>query len=375
MNPRKLTDFPLIRFSYTLLIAIIGGYLFQSLHLPVPWLLGPMLFVFTFSRLLRSVQPHWPGYVRNTGMIIVGYVLGLSFTYATFIQISQQLPTMILMTILLMMFCIFIAWVMSRVTGIAFQTLLLGSIPGGLTQMIILAEETKGIDITLVTFLQVSRLMMIITFVPMLIFSPLFGARHAQIPIGTNAGVPSWDGLFPNILLYAAVCIMAALLGKKIRFPTAFLLGPMVATIVLHLSGVFGPALPPSLTSVSQLMIGSYVGLLLKPENLVSKARTALLAVVSGIILIIGAFFLSLLLTDLHPVSAATAFLSLSPGGMDQMSLIAQEIHADLTIVACYQLFRTLFIFIAVPPLIKWIFRVMNLRVSNQMKRRGHAHH
>ncbi|MNI00522.1 putative ammonia monooxygenase [compost metagenome] len=241
--------------------------------------------------------------------------------------------------------------------------------------MLILAEETKGIDITLVTFLQVSRLMMIITFVPMLIFSPVFGARHAQIPISTNAGVPSWDGLFPNILPYAAVCIMAALLGKKIRFPTAFLLGPMVATIVLHLSGVFGPALPPSLTSVSQLMIGSYVGLLLKPENLVSKARTALLAVVSGIILIIGAFFLSLLLTDLHPVSAATAFLSLSPGGMDQMSLIAQEIHADLTIVACYQLFRTLFIFIAVPPLIKWIFRIMNLRMSNQMKRSGHAHH
>ncbi|WP_433942955.1 AbrB family transcriptional regulator [Paenibacillus sp. SN-8-1] len=375
MNPKKLTESNLIRFIYTLLIAMIGGYLFQKLHLPVPWLLGPMLFVFTFSRMLKPIRPHWPGYVRNTGMIIVGYVLGLSFTYSTFIQISKQLSTMILMTVLLIIFCIFIAWIMSRITGIPFQTLLLGSIPGGLTQMIILAEETKGIDITLVTFLQVSRLMMIITLVPMLIFSPVFGARHAQIPISTHTAVPSWNGLFPNILLYAAVCTLAALLGKKIRFPTAFLLGPMLAAIVLHLSGVFGPALPPSLTSASQLMVGSYVGLLLKPENLVSKSRTVLMAVVSGIILITGAFFLSLLLTTLHPVSAATAFLSLSPGGMDQMSLIAQEIHADLTIVACYQLFRTLFIFIAVPPLIKWIFQLINVRESNQMKRREHAHH
>jgi uncharacterized membrane protein AbrB (regulator of aidB expression) len=42
---------------------------------------------------------------------------------------------------------------------------------------------------------------------------------------------------------------------------------------------------------------------------------------------------------------------------MDQMGIIAKEVNADLSVVICYQLFRTLFIFLVVPSLIKFIFR------------------
>jgi uncharacterized membrane protein AbrB (regulator of aidB expression) len=54
---------------------------------------------------------------------------------------------------------------------------------------------------------------------------------------------------------------------------------------------------------------------------------------VSGFILIAGALGLSLLLTKLQPVSQATALLSLAPGGMDQMGIIAHEVNADLSMV------------------------------------------
>jgi len=80
-------------------------------------------------------------------------------------------------------------------------------------------------------------------------------------------------------------------------------------------------------------------------------------AFLSGIVLILCALDLSLLLTMLHPVSFVTAFLSLSPGGMDQMAIIAKEVHADLSILICYQLFRALFISLAVPPILKAVFK------------------
>jgi uncharacterized protein len=38
------------------------------------------------------------------------------------------------------------------------------------------------------------------------------------------------------------------------------------------------------------------------------------------------------------------------------MGIIAHEINADVSIVTCYQLFRTFFIFFAVPPLLRAIF-------------------
>jgi membrane AbrB-like protein len=341
----------------TLLIALVSGYIFTLVRMPIPWLLGPMIGVWIASRGMKSLKLYWPGYLRNTGLIIVGYTLGLAFTLDTLKEISRQLPTMVLMTLLLLLLCSLIAFGFSKWTGISFPTALTGSIPGGLTQMVSLAEETKGIDLTIVTFLQVSRLMMIVAFIPLIIFSPLMNdlspdELSVMVPIVSS----SWSDLFPAILPYAILCTGCALLGKKVHFPTTFLLAPMIAAAVLHLSGVHGPALPSSLLAAAQVMIGCYIGLMLKPENLPNKLRLIFLSIISGVVLILGSCALSYLMTRLHPVSAATALLSLAPGGMDQMGIIAHEINADVSIVTCYQLFRTFFIFFAVPPLLRAIF-------------------
>ncbi|MFA8302610.1 AbrB family transcriptional regulator [Paenibacillus alvei] len=73
----------------------------------------------------------------------------------------------------------------------------------------------------------------------------------------------------------------------------------------------------------------------------------------------VGALALSVLLAALQSVSESTALLSLAPGGMEQMGIIAHEIQADLSMVSGYQIFRTLFISFAVPPLLQFLFRIM----------------
>ncbi|WP_373230999.1 AbrB family transcriptional regulator [Cohnella sp.] len=341
----------------TLLIALGFGCLFTFIHMPIPWLLGPMLGVCLFSRVMKSYVLYWPRYFQNAGLIIAGYAIGLTFTQETLTEIVHQLPSMVLMTLLLLLLCLLISYGVSKLAGTPYPTALTGSIPGGLTQMVVLAEETKGIDITIVTFLQVSRLMMIVIFVPLLIFSPLFGGVHSE---ELSALIPSvsssWGELFPSIIPYAIMCTGCALLGKKFHFPTTFLLAPLIAAALLHLSGLHGPVLPSSLMNAAQLMIGCYVGLLLKLENLPNKSRLVTLAIVSGAILVISSCGLSYLLAQLHPVSPATSLLSLAPGGMDQMGIIAHEINANVSIVTGYQLFRTFFIFFAVPPLLRLIF-------------------
>jgi hypothetical protein len=349
-----------VRFVMTFAIAVLGGFVFQLIHMPIPWLLGSMVFLVIGSRLFKGITLYWPGQVRDTGMIIIGYTLGLSFTLSTLTQIGLQLPTMVLFTALLLLCAGAIAFLISKLSGIPFPTVLMGSIPGGLSQMITLAEEVKGIDITVVTFLQVSRLMMIIFCVPLLIFSPLFhvSGNHSDVAAVAN-GSTGFATLSPHIWVFAAVCVLSAFIAKKIKLPTAFLLGPMLGTILLNLSGYEGHALPSIVLSLSQLMIGGYIGLLLDLESLKNKTKIILLAVLSGVLLIGVSMGLSLLLTRMHDITIVTAFLGLSPGGMDQMALIAKEVNGDLSIVTCYQLFRTFFIFFAVPPLLKLAFRSM----------------
>jgi hypothetical protein len=118
-----------------------------------------------------------------------------------------------------------------------------------------------------------------------------------------------------------------------------------------------GPALPSGLLDAAQLLNGAYVGLLLHPESLTHKVRTIVLAFLGSAVPIPGSLGLSAMLVRLQGVSPATAFLSQAPGGMDQMGIMAKEIHADISTVSCYQLFRTWFIYFAVPPLVKLLFK------------------
>ncbi|MRN54497.1 AbrB family transcriptional regulator [Paenibacillus monticola] len=354
-----------VKIAFTLLSALTGGALFMLLHLPIPWLLGPMIATLIGSNIAKKYYV-WPGPIRNTGMIIVGYTIGLSLTASALREMARQLPSMLLMTVLLLLFCAGIALVVSKISGINYKTILLGSIPGGLTQMLVLAEETEDINLTVVTVIQVVRLMMIIVCVPLLIFSPLFGNSSGATDVTPLLSATSaiWSDLFPNMILFAIACTLCGILGQKIKFPTAYLLGPAIITAVIQISGVHGPALPFSMINAAQLMIGVFVGLLLDPRKLPNKLQTISLAIGSGILLIAGSYGLSLLFSYVVAVSGSTALLSLAPGGMDQMSLIAHEVNADLSTVAGYQLFRTFFIFFAVPPLFKLIFGIKKKQTS-----------
>lgn len=350
------------RFYITLFIATIGGILFSLLGIPIPWLLGPMTAVLISSK-SQNFQAYWPRPIRDAGLVLLGYSIGLSLTKEALIQIYGKLPLMLLLTIVLIAFCAGIAYFVSKLSGIDYPTILTGSIPGGLSQMITFSEEAKGIDLTVVTFLQVTRVIIIIFSVPFLISSPIFDhlSDKPTTDIAENAEL-----FFPNILLFVGICVIFAFLGKKLNIPTPFLLGPIVGTAVLTISGYHGPQLPTFLLDLSQFMIGSYIGLMLKPEKLENKTKILSLAIVSGIVMVLGSLGMSVLLVHFYAITASTSFLSLTPGGADQMAILALEVHADLSMVAGFQLFRLLFIFFAVPPFLRWIFKKKLLKTTDK---------
>jgi membrane AbrB-like protein len=358
-----------IRFLVTLGIAVSGGLVFTFLHTPIPWLLGPMVAMLLGSQLFK-LPLLWPAPVRDYGILIIGYSIGLTMTTEALQSILYQLPMMLLMTLLLLGLCTLIAYTASKVTDFDFPSLLVGSVPGGLSQMVSLADEMKPINLTLVTFMQVIRLIMIVFCVPFLLFSPWIGGLShssdtAAAILGTAA---TWSGLFPGMLIYAPLCVAGAWAARKLHFPTAYMLGPLIVMgIVQWTAAAPAPELPASLLNISQLMIGSYVGLMLKPQQLQRKKQTIALALLSNLLLVSGSVGLSYILMLLLSHSAATSLLSMAPGGMDQMSIMAHEVNANLFVVSGYQLFRILFIFLVVSPLLKMILsRLLGVTPNRQ---------
>ncbi len=341
-------------FITAFLLALAGGLVFSFLSIPVPWLLGPMSAILIANR-FKGISLYWPRALRDTALILIGYSIGLSFTRSSVENIAENLPAMLFMTVILVASAALISKVFSLISGVDYPTVLTGSIPGGLSQMIIFAEEMKGINITTVTFLQVSRLLMIVFVVPFIIFGPVFNISHTNTELAGSAQIGFEPIIMPVVFLI--VCILGVLIGKKLRLPTPFLLGPILGTGFLTYAGLTGPTLPSSVMDASQLMIGGYIGMLLKPEKLERKSLTITLALFSGFLLVMESLLLSFFLSDALNINIVTSFLSLAPGGMDQMGIIAHEVNADLSIVSGFQLFRLFFIYFAVPPILRWYFK------------------
>lgn len=347
----------LLRLAACLISALLGGGIFALFHMPLPWLLGPIAVTMIGSNLLK-LNFFCPVFIRNIGLLLIGYAMGASFTGNILTLIAAQLPWMLLMTVMTLLFCFFLAYVNSKIAKVDYLTILTGSMPGAFSQMIVLAEEIEGINLAVVTFFHVIRLLMIVLIIPLMVFSPLFSTGNALIS-GDAVFLQEWQwkSLFPNVLIFAVVAVLCALLGKKIRLPTPYLLGPVIGTAALCLIGLQSFSLPPIMTNISQLCVGCYIGLLLKPQQMANMSKVVACAILNGLFLILFSWALSQVLVLLHGIPSETSFLCLAPGGMDQMGIIAHEKGAILSLVTCYQMFRSFFILLFMPPLLKLLWK------------------
>ena len=81
---------------------------------------------------------------------------------------------------------------------------------------------------------------------------------------GTNIVV---NGAYTGSLIaLLAACGVAGWLAQKAKIPTGYMLGPVFLLMGIHIAGIDVPKLPLSLLHIAQLMLGIYIGLLLKKK-------------------------------------------------------------------------------------------------------------
>ncbi|MGP7815705.1 AbrB family transcriptional regulator [Niallia sp. 01092] len=350
----------LLKLSFS---ACIGGLIFYVCNLPLTWLLGPMIATVIFCKVTKQ-YPKLPFSFRNIGLISIGYSIGITFTKDTFNEMASHLPSMIAMTVAMIAFSIILAFITTKITRTNYKSTITGSIPGGLTQMTALCAELKGVDLAVVTIIQVTRIISVVMLVPFLVYSPLLhGKEHAGGVIVQQANPFHW-----TILLYLLFAFIAAKVVEKCKFPTPFLIGPMVVIAALVLGGIHVPTVPVSIISISQILIGIDLGLRVKLGTIENKAVFSTVAIVSSLLLVAFSLLLSIILINLDDnISIITAFIGLAPGGIAEMAVLGQAVNEELTIITTYQLFRLLFILFCVPPLMKWTFHLLDKKEEMRM--------
>ncbi|WP_232230100.1 AbrB family transcriptional regulator [Bacillus sp. J37] len=340
-------------FLETVIIGMAGGFLFHILQLPLAWMLGPLTAVIVW-RMFTKRQLNWPVGFKNGGQFVLGYSMGLSFTAESARQILHQFPSMVLSTTLMVGFGLVMASLISKFTTTSFPSAVMGTTPGGLSQMVVLSEEIKGAEPTIVTFMQTIRMLTVIFIVPTLAIHT-FSSAEVVLPMEESSGAEqSMVGL--RTLFYLSLIFIVTKIAVHYKCPTPWIIGPLLSVAILSITGMEPSELPTSVNLIAQLCLGIYLGLSMKVDMLGDWKRLLPITLLSGLSIVGFAFFLAYVLHILYPMTMATAFLCIAPGGLPEMGVTAHTVQADVSLVAAYQLFRVFFILFIVPIFLRGYF-------------------
>lgn len=343
-------------FLRTLIIAVLAGWLFESIGMFLPWLLGPMLALLLVSQ-LTSLELHWPRGLRTAGLILLGVQIGSSFTRDAVFLMWLDLPYMAFMTVSVVGLSIGLGLLFKKMVNESLATSLLGSIPGGLAQMVVIAEEVKSANITVVTMMQTIRIFMVITIVPFLtVFLNGRGAGELHERIFTFAPIPFFGAIIVGLILYFGM--------KRIGFPAAELLAPILTmAIVQTVTGDVLIDMPYWLIALAQVCIGAGLGLQMEKIGDKLNFRLGAAIILNNVLLISFSVLIAYILAKLLPdYIFLDFFLSAAPGGIAEMAITALATGGDVALITSFQLFRLFFILLIASPIVTLIVKKLDAK-------------
>ncbi|WP_334194597.1 AbrB family transcriptional regulator [Pararhodobacter sp.] len=330
---------PLQRSLLTLALSLLGVLVFWLLHLPLPFLFGPM-----FACLLAALigLP-----LRGTGQIGIGArtILGVAVGATLTPALIASLPSMLASVALIPLYIGLIGLIgvpFFRRMGYDPATAWYSAMPGGLQDMIVFGIEAGANPRTL-SLIHATRVLIIVTVAPFFIVH-VFGASLSH-PVGEPARDLPWS----EMALMAAAALIGWKGGERIGLFGASILGPLIATGALSLTGLIHHRPPAEAIYVAQFFIGSAIGVGYTGITLTEIRRDVLAGV--GFVVILAA--LAALMSELvHLMGIAPpleAFLAFAPGGQAEMTVLSIVVGADLGYVVVHHVLRILLVITGAP--------------------------
>ncbi|UXV33735.1 AbrB family transcriptional regulator [Staphylococcus sp. IVB6181] len=336
-----------------LLMAIVISLILSAMHIMLPFMFGPIIASIICIRLFK-MEIEWPFWISQIGLILLGVQIGSTFTRTVVNDITNNWFSIILVTVLLLVMAILIAYFFKKIAKVNNETALLSVIPGALSQMLIMAEEDKRANILVVSLTQTSRIIFVVILIPMLSYFMSSGSEdvHASKlmklkPLSEVLNI--WQVLF----IILAIAVVYFIMGK-INFPTRQLLAAIVVLIAWNMLTNATFTLDNYLIAAAQIAYMIRIGIQISKLLNDLKGRVAVAIIIQNVLLILLAAVMVYVVSIFNHMPLNDLFLGAAPGGMSQIVLVAMETHADVAIISSFHIFRIFFILFLVAPIIKY---------------------
>jgi hypothetical protein len=168
-------------------------------------------------------------------------------------------------------------------------------------------------------------------------------------PLSHPIGAPASDIPVKELVIMAAAAIGGWKLAERVGLFGAAILGPMIVTAALSLTGVIAHRPPREAILAAQFFIGIGIGV-----GYVGVTFTELRKiVVSGMAFVVILAILAALITEvvvgLGLATPVEGFLAFAPGGQAEMTVLAIVAGADLGFVVVHHLVRITLVIVGAP--------------------------
>lgn len=335
----------ILQMLLALLVAFCGSILFIFLHLPLPWLLGS-IFATTVLIRFQKIPIQSPKVFSPPARILIGLTIGSAFT-PQFLEFIPHYAISLLLVIPFTILVIFFGtYYYYKVLKYDLKTSYLGSMPGGVIEMVIIGQELKA-DTSKITLMQSSRLFFVVVSLPFIIqYIFQIDIRGNQLLTTPIKDIDLFE--FSYIYIFG---ILAAFIAKKLRITAAYLIGPMIISMVLYSSGFVHTHIPDELLKFIQIVFGSIIGFTFKNVDLKTILKTLVATLGHFIILLILCTIFILIIYHFMDFKALDILLAFGPGGQTEINLIAILVGANLPYITLHHIVR-LFIVMNIAPVI-----------------------
>lgn len=346
-TPLGLLGPPAGRLALALAVGAAGGWTFDRLGLPLPWMLGAVCF--SLAAALAGAPMAVPNGFRNGMLLVLGVLIGSGFTPDILAHVHQWAVSISLVLVYTVALTFGGAWFFRHAGGYSRLDAFFAGLPGGLAAVVFIGAEV-GADLRRLSIVHSVRIVLVCFTIP-------FWIRLAE-GVGVGAVQRSLTAWMPpgDALLLAACGIVGYFLARRLRLAAPFLLGPLILSGAVHLAGLTAAKPPGLLIVAAQVVVGSAIGCRFVGVALRRVLGTVGLGLASAALMVATAFAAAWGVHALTGLPYNAVLLALAPGGLPEMTLIALSLHIDLALVVSHHLVRVLFINIGVPLLYRLLF-------------------
>ncbi len=331
------------RHLFGLAVGIAGGFAFEWLETPIPWLLGPLFFVACVN--LAGVRASCPAGGRQTGQIILGTVIGLYFTPAIAGIVAAHLPWMVLVAVVAIALGGVGALVHRRLAGLDGPTAFFGSVPGGMAEMITLGDRYDAEPVAL-TLSQTIRVTIVVITIPAAL--TYWGIAGDEV---FRPAVREVDWALVPVLLGGAALVALAL--NWLGLTNAWMLGACGFVAALTALEIRWTAMPPVFLIAAQVLIGASLGERFEREALARAPRVIIGSSLTTLVMMVISAGLAVVIAEAADISLSAMVAAAAPGGLAEMSITAQVLGLGVPLVTAYHIVRVVMITVFTLPMFR----------------------